>query len=71
MARSGRYFLPEQPLHAIQRGSDRQAVFFAEEDHCRYLEWLDEAAADAGCAIHAYVLMTNHVHLLVTPACPP
>lgn len=67
MARIGRYFLPDQPLHVIQRGNDRQAVFFAAEDYCRYREWLGEAAADAGCAIHAYVLMTNHVHLLVTP----
>jgi putative transposase len=66
MARVGRYFLPEQPLHVIQRGNDRQAVFFAEEDYC-HREWLGEAAAEARCAIHAYVLMTNHVHLLVTP----
>jgi putative transposase len=67
MARLGRYFLPDQPLHVIQRGNNRQAIFFAGEDHARYRDWLAEAAARAGCAIHAYVLMTNHVHLLATP----
>lgn len=68
MARLGRYFLAGQPLHVIQRGNNRQAIFFAEEDYRLYREWLAEAAAEYGCAIHAYVLMTNHVHLLVTPA---
>ena len=68
MARLGRYFLPDQPLHVIQRGNNRQAIFFAAEDYARYRDWLAEAAARAGCAVHAYVLMTNHVHLLATPA---
>jgi putative transposase len=68
MARRGRYFLPDQPLHVVQRGNDRQAIFFADADYARYLDWLREAAAASGCAVHAYVLMTNHVHLLVTPA---
>jgi putative transposase len=67
MARLGRYFLPDQPLHVIQRGNNREAVFFCEEDYERYCAWLGEAAARHGCAIHAYVLMTNHVHLLATP----
>lgn len=67
MARHGRYFLPDQPLHLIQRGNNRQAVFRGEDDYLIYREWLAEAAAEFGCAIHAYVLMTNHVHLLVTP----
>jgi len=70
MARLGRYFLAGQPLHVIQRGNNRQAIFFAEEDHRLYREWLAGAAAEHGCAVHAYVLMTNHVHLLVTPATP-
>jgi putative transposase len=68
MARLGRYFLPEQPLHVIQRGNDWQAVFFSDEDRVLYLGWLLAAAREHGCAIHAYVLMTNHVHLLLTPA---
>ena len=67
MARLGRYFIPDQPLHIIQRGNNRQAVFFREEDYARYRDWLAAAAARYGCAVHAYVLMTNHVHLLVTP----
>lgn len=68
MARLGRYFLPSQILHVIQRGNNREPTFFADVDYRRYLEWLAEAAAEYGCSIHAYVLMTNHVHLLVTPA---
>ena len=67
MARLGRYFLPDQPLHVIQRGNNREAIFFAEADYDDYRGWLAAAAAAYGCAIHAYVLMTNHVHLLVTP----
>jgi len=67
MPRLGRYFLPDQPLHVIQRGNNRAPVFFTEDDYRRYLEWLSEAALRYGVAIHAYVLMTNHVHLLATP----
>jgi putative transposase len=51
----------------IQRGNNRQAVFFAEVDYQRYLSDLGEIATDTDCRIHAFVLMTNHVHLLVTP----
>jgi putative transposase len=54
----------------VQRGINREPCFFAEEDYHCYLHWLQKSAADWGCAIHAYVLMTNHVHLLVTPAKP-
>ena len=67
MARLGRYFLPDQPLHVIRRGNNREAIFFDPGDYARYRDWLTEAAGSYGCAIHAYVLMTNHVHLLVTP----
>ena len=67
MARPARYFLPDQPLHVIQRGNNRSALFFAPDDYAQYRLWLAEAAAAYGCAVHAYVLMTNHVHLLVTP----
>ncbi len=68
MARLGRYFVPDQPLHVIQRGNDRKAVFFADDDFARYHDWLIAAAEANGLAVHAYVLMTNHVHLLATPA---
>jgi REP element-mobilizing transposase RayT len=67
VARLGRYFLPDQPLHVIQRGNNRQAIFFCEDDYGRLRAWLAEAAAAHDCAVHAYVLMTNHLHLLVTP----
>src|SRR5450432_3293882 len=67
MARLGRYFLKDQPLHVIQRGNNRDAIFFGAEDHAQYRDWLAAAAMEYGCGIHAYVPMTNHVHLLVTP----
>lgn len=54
-------------LHLIQRGNNRQACFFANDDYRCHLDWLAESAVRTDCAIHAYVLMTNHVHLLVTP----
>lgn len=68
MARQGRYFVAGQVLHVIQRGNNRQAIFFEDQDYGLYHEWLMQAARRYGCAVHAYVLMTNHVHLLVTPA---
>lgn len=51
----------------IQRGNDRRPCFFADGDYARYLDELREVALREGCAVHAYVLMTNHVHLLMTP----
>jgi putative transposase len=50
----------------VQRGINREPCFFADEDYHCYLHWLEKAAGDWHCAIHAYVLMTNHVHLLLT-----
>lgn len=67
MARLGRYFLADQPLHVIQRGNNREPVFFTDDDYRFYLQILGEAAERAGVRLHAYLLMTNHVHLLVTP----
>lgn len=55
------------PLHIVQRGHNREPCFFCEDDYASYLYWLDRALKEAGCALHAYVLMTNHVHLLLTP----
>lgn len=66
MPRRARISLPNVPLHLIQRGNNHQACFFADEDYRFYLDWLAEYAEKAGCRIHAYVLMTNHVHLLVS-----
>jgi putative transposase len=67
MARLGRYFLPDQPLHVIQRGNNRQAIFFGDGDYAQFRTFLAEAADAYVCAIHAYVMMTNHFHLLITP----
>jgi putative transposase len=66
MPRRARVFLPEVPLHSIPRGNNRQACFYAEEDYGFYLDCLLEYAVKTRCQIHAYVLMTNHVHLLAT-----
>ena len=66
MPRRPRLTLPHVPLHLIQRGNNRQLCFAVEEDYRRYLDWLKEYADKTGCRIHAYVLMTNHVHLLVS-----
>jgi putative transposase len=66
MPRRPRVQLPGVPLHIIQRGNNRQACFYAEEDYQFYLEWLAEYTGKTGCRIHAYVLMTNHVHLLLS-----
>lgn len=67
MPRPPRPDLAGVPQHVIQRGNDRQACFFHEDDRLTYLTLLREAALRHGCDVHAYVLMTNHVHLLVTP----
>lgn len=66
MPRRPRLSLPNVPLHLIQRGNNRQACFHADEDCHNYLGWLHEYAGKTGCRLHAYVLMTNHVHLLVS-----
>jgi putative transposase len=68
MARRPRHVLPGQPMHLIQRGNNRQAVFFEPVDYLFYRQALGDAAQRYGCAVHAYVLMTNHVHLLLTPS---
>jgi putative transposase len=67
MARLPRNVLAGMAHHVIQRGNNRQATFFMEGDYRLYLESLQLAAERHGCAIHAYVLMTNHAHLMVTP----
>ena len=67
MARRPRLSIAGVPQHVIQRGNNRQATFFADEDYLLFLAYLGEAARKHGCSVHAYVLMTTHVHLLVTP----
>jgi len=70
MPRRPRVHLAGQPVHIVQRGHNRQPCFFCEDDYRAYLHWLDLALVKHRCALHAYVLMTNHVHLLMTPETP-
>lgn len=67
MARKPRYYVPGIACHVVQRGNNRSPCFFAERDYRNYLECLGDALDEFGCELHAYVLMTNHVHLLMTP----
>jgi len=67
MPRKPRFYVAGLPVHVVQRGNNRQAIFFDDADYRAYLKCLHEAAQKYDCAIHAYVLMTNHVHILVTP----
>ena len=68
MARLPRLTLADQPHHVIQRGNNRQPIFLDSTDHERMLALLGEQAPRFGIALHAYVLMGNHFHLLATPA---
>ena len=70
MPRRPRLQLYGLPVHIVQRGNNRTPCFFAEEDYLFYRHWLRLLSARHGCAIHAYALMTNHVHLLLTPDKP-
>lgn len=67
MARLPRFVIPGQPQHVIVRGNNREIIFCADEDYQFYLEKLRQACEKHQCEVHAYVLMTNHVHLLITP----
>jgi len=67
MPRKLRFYLPGIPAHVMQRGHNREPVFFSDQDYLEYLRCLKHAADNYGCKVHAYVLMTNHVHILVTP----
>src|SRR5450631_2933514 len=67
MPRRSRVHLDGVPLHIVQRGHNREPCFFAEEDYGSYLHWLGDALDETDCKLHGYVMMTNHVHLLLTP----
>lgn len=67
MARLPRLTLPGYPHHVIQRGNNRQAIFVMPDDYCRLLDLLEVNAKTFDVAVHAYVLMGNHFHLLATP----
>lgn len=67
MARKHRYLPPGMPVHVVQRGNNRQACFSSVADLKAFAKWLGEGAEQFEVKVHAWVLMTNHVHLLVTP----
>jgi len=68
MERLPRVSLEGVAQHVIQRGNDRHACFASEQDFAAYINWLKEYSAKFEVSIHAWVLMTNHVHLLCTPS---
>lgn len=67
MPRRARSIFPGVTVHVVQRGNNRGSCFFRESDYLAYLRYLNTFARRCGCAVHAYCLMTNHVHLLLTP----
>lgn len=67
MARYSRLVLPGVALHVVQRGNNRGACFRADGDYLTYLAHLRHLSRKYECEVHAYCLMTNHVHLLLTP----
>jgi putative transposase len=67
MPRVARSVLVDYPLHVVQRGINRSPCFFVEADYRAYLQYLSMFSARFRCSVHAYCLMTNHVHLLLTP----
>ena len=70
MPRRARIMIGGLPVHVVQRGNNRAACFFEDQDRAFYLFHLERLLPRARCALHAYCLMTNHVHLLLTPAAP-
>jgi len=67
MSRIARIVVPDYPHHIIQRGNNKQNVFFAKGDREFYLSLLDRYSSECGCRVHAYCLMKNHIHLLLVP----
>ena len=67
MARQARTIIPGQAMHVMVRGNNREMLFFNDADRRIYLDWLREAAKQFGSSVHAFALMPNHVHLLMTP----
>ena len=70
MPRRRRTDLAGFPLHVVQRGNNRGPCFFSDRDRRTYLRWLKDYSAEFAVAIHAWVLMTNHVHLFLSALVP-
>ncbi len=69
MARRRRITVPHIPVHFIQRGHNRNTCFFQNADYAIYLDKLKEATVKYKVKVHSFILMTNHVHLLMTAEC--
>ncbi len=67
MARLPRIVIPDQALHIMHRGNNRQVIFETEEDFIRLKDDINHSLLKADCQLHAYVIMNNHLHLLLTP----
>ncbi len=67
MPRTARIVGIGYPHHIIQRGNNKQNIFFDQEDRSLYLRWLKKYSLECSCTVHAYCLMNNHVHLLFVP----
>ena len=68
MPRKTRIYLPGMPYHIVQRGNNREACFMRADNYLLYLSLWEELSSRYGVAVHAYCLMTNHIHFLVTPS---
>ena len=68
MARLPRIVIPNQPLHIMHRGNNRQNIFKTKEDMRRMKADIKESLLKSECELHAYVIMNNHLHLLLTPS---
>ena len=68
MPRRARMYLPDLPYHIVQRGNNREACFIESENYQYYLELWKEISSRYGVSVHAYCLMTNHIHVLATPS---
>ena len=67
MPRRTRMYIPNLPYHIVQRGNNREACFIEPENYLYYLGLWKTCAKRYGISVHAYCLMTNHIHFLVTP----
>lgn len=67
MARKARFVIPGQAMHVLVCGHNQQTIFAKELDYKHYLDWLRQAAKAFECAVHAFALMPNHAHILLTP----
>lgn len=70
MPRTARVVVPDLSVHIVQRGHDGNDCFYEPSDYLAYLNLLREFVPQCGCSLHAYCLMTNHVHLFLTPHTP-